>query len=72
MDEPKVEEVLRNVYDLYENPDISAKDKASKWLAEFQKSVSDDNCHAKDFFKVFFLLLDFLLEDSGSTVAAEE
>lgn len=40
MDEPKVEEVLRHIYDLYENPDVSTKDKASKWLAEFQKSVS--------------------------------
>lgn len=40
MEEPKIEEVLKNIYDLYENPDISIKDKASAWLAEFQKSVS--------------------------------
>lgn len=40
MEEPKVEEVLRNIYDLYENPDNSAKEKASKWLDAFQKSVS--------------------------------
>lgn len=40
MDEPKVEEVLRNIYDLYDNPDLSAKEKAGKWLECFQKSVS--------------------------------
>lgn len=40
MNEPTVEEVLRYIYDLYDNPDISSKDRASKWLIEFQKSVS--------------------------------
>lgn len=40
MDEPKVEDVLRYVYDMYDNPDISGKTKASKWLENFQKSVS--------------------------------
>ncbi len=32
--------VLKYVYDMYSNPDGSVKDKASKWLADFQKSVS--------------------------------
>lgn len=41
MEEPKVEDVLRYVYDMYDNPDNSAKTKASKWLADFQKSVSN-------------------------------
>lgn len=42
MEEPNIEDVLRNIYDLYENPDVSAKEKASTWLAEFQKSVSEN------------------------------
>jgi transportin-3 len=51
MEEPKTEEVLRNIYDLYENPDPASKEKASAWLAEFQKSVSVKfNKHAKRFF----------------------
>lgn len=41
MDEPNVEEVLRYIYDLYDNPDNSSKDRASKWLTEFQKSVGN-------------------------------
>lgn len=41
MEEPRAEEVLRNIYDLYENPDISVKETASKWLEAFQKSVSN-------------------------------
>lgn len=40
MEEPKIEDLLKNIYDLYENPDISTKEKASTWLSEFQKSVS--------------------------------
>lgn len=54
MDEPKVEEVLRHIYDMYENQDVSAKDKTSAWLSEFQKSVSLKICqHAKYFFHQF-------------------
>lgn len=59
MEEPKVEEVLKNIYDLYENPDISGKEKASTWLAEFQKSVSvkkDANSHNKFFLSTLFTL----------------
>lgn len=40
MEEPKIEDVLRNIHDLYVNPDTVAKEKASKWLEQFQKSVS--------------------------------
>jgi hypothetical protein len=40
MEEVKIEEVYRNIYDLYDNPDTSSKEKASKWLDLFQKSVS--------------------------------
>lgn len=39
MEEPKIEDVLRNIHDLYVNPDTAAKEKASKWLEQFQKSV---------------------------------
>jgi hypothetical protein len=39
MEEPKIELVLKNIYDLYENPDISAKEQASEWLNNFQTSV---------------------------------
>ena len=38
--EPSILEVMTNIQNLYNNPDTTAKDKASKWLAEFQKSVS--------------------------------
>jgi hypothetical protein len=40
MEDIKIEEVYRNIYDLYDNPDTSSKEKASKWLEGFQKSVS--------------------------------
>lgn len=39
MEEPSLQEVMTNIHNLYNNPDTTAKDKASKWLAEFQKSV---------------------------------
>lgn len=39
MEEPKAEQVLKYIYDLYENPDLSAKEHASSWLNDFQKSV---------------------------------
>lgn len=41
MEEPKVEEVLRNIYELYGNQTIrtSEQEKAAKWLDGFQKSV---------------------------------
>lgn len=48
MEEPKIEDVLKNIYDLYSNPDISKKDGASKYLAKLQDSVRN-----------FFLLLCF-------------
>lgn len=38
---PSIEEVLRGVHALYDNPDLKEKDKASLWLAELQKSVSE-------------------------------
>lgn len=40
MEEPNLDVVLKNIYDLYNNPDTVEKEKASKWLAELQKSVS--------------------------------
>lgn len=43
MDVPKIEDVLRNIYDLYQNPDVTTKEKASTWLDKFQKSVSGEN-----------------------------
>lgn len=46
MEKPTVDQVLKSIYDLYENPDLSAKEQASGWLNEFQKSVS---------FQLFFL-----------------
>lgn len=47
MEKPTVDQVLKSIYDLYENPDLSAKEQASGWLNEFQKSVS---------FQLFFSL----------------
>lgn len=43
MEEPKIEDVLKNIHDLYVNPDTDAKERASKWLEQFQKSVSACN-----------------------------
>lgn len=43
MEEPKIEEVLKNIYDLYSSPDCSKKEEASKYLAQFQKSVRFHN-----------------------------
>jgi transportin-3 len=40
MDIASTESVLHNIYVLYNNPDKVEKEKASKWLEEFQKSVS--------------------------------
>lgn len=39
-EEPKIEDVLKNIYDLYGNPDVSKKEGASKYLAKLQDSVS--------------------------------
>jgi len=39
-----VQAVLDQVYRLYFNPDVSLKEKASKWLEEFQSSVSEMCC----------------------------
>lgn len=47
MEKPTVEQVLKASYDLYDNPDVSAKERASSWLNDFQKSVN---------FQVFFSL----------------
>lgn len=38
-EEPKIEDVLKNIYDLYGNPDVSKKEGASKYLATLQDSV---------------------------------
>lgn len=70
MEEPKIEDVLRNIHDLYVNPDTVAKEKASKWLEQFQKSVS-----AQGFVIIFPLIpifLDLLVEVGRSIVAAKE
>ena len=39
-EEQKIEDVLKNIYDLYGNPDVSKKEGASKYLATLQDSVS--------------------------------
>lgn len=39
-EEPKIEDVLKNIYDLYGNSDCSKKEGASKYLAKLQDSVS--------------------------------
>ncbi|XP_055614222.1 transportin-3 isoform X2 [Uranotaenia lowii] len=39
MDHPTAEAVLQGVYTLYNNPNKQEKEKASKWLEEFQKSI---------------------------------
>lgn len=38
-EEPKIEDVLKNIYDLYGNPDVSKKEGASKYLAKLQDSI---------------------------------
>lgn len=38
-EEPKIEDVLKKIYDLYCNPDITKKEPASKYLAQLQDSV---------------------------------
>lgn len=40
MEHPTAEAVLQGVYTLYNNPNKQEKEKASRWLEEFQKSVS--------------------------------
>ena len=40
MEIASAENVLHFIYVLYNNPDKVEKEKASKWLEEFQKSVS--------------------------------
>jgi hypothetical protein len=40
MEEPKIEDVLKNIYDLYINQDVSRKEESSKYLAKLQDSVS--------------------------------
>jgi transportin-3 len=39
MESPSTEAVLKEVYALYNNPDSTEKEKASKWLEQFQKSI---------------------------------
>lgn len=41
MEEPKAEIVLKYIFDLYDNPDVLAKEQASEWLNNFQKSVNN-------------------------------
>lgn len=72
MDEPKLEEVLRYIYDLYDNPDISSKEKASKWLTEFQKSVNIRSAFYKTSEKYeIFCFLDFFMECGRSASSAK-
>ena len=40
MEPPTAEAVLQGVFTLYNDPNNVEKEKASKWLEEFQKSVS--------------------------------
>lgn len=40
---PTTEQILQGVHALYNSSDLTEKDKASKWLAELQKSVSFNN-----------------------------
>lgn len=39
---PSTDTVYQSVYALYNNPDTSEKEKASKWLDSLQKSVSEN------------------------------
>lgn len=39
---PTTDTVYQSVYALYNNPDTSEKEKASKWLDSLQKSVSEN------------------------------
>uniref|UniRef100_A0A1Q3F9K1 Transportin-3 n=1 Tax=Culex tarsalis TaxID=7177 RepID=A0A1Q3F9K1_CULTA len=39
MEQPTAEAVLQGVYTLYNNPNKQEKEKASRWLEEFQKSI---------------------------------
>ncbi len=41
MNEPKIEDVLSNIYNLYSGDDVGKKEESSKYLSELQSSVSD-------------------------------
>lgn len=42
--EPSLEAVGQALHALYNNPDVSGKEKASVWLGELQRSVSQHPC----------------------------
>ena len=42
--EPSLETVGQALHALYNNPDVSGKEKASVWLGELQRSVSQFSC----------------------------
>lgn len=42
--EPSLETVGQALHALYNNPDVSGKEKASVWLGELQRSVSQHPC----------------------------
>lgn len=71
MEEPKIEDVLRNIYDLYQNPDVTTKEKASTWLDKFQKSVSDLKFNAQ-IIKKTFSFKDLFVESRRRAFAAEK
>ena len=72
-DEPQIDEVLKNIYDLYCNPDISKKEPASKYLATLQDSVSL-NRHASTSLanqSSSFSFSDTFMENFGSLTSAK-
>lgn len=57
--EPTAETVLLGLKALYHSPDATEKENASKWLEEFQKSVSCWNNYLFIYLKLIILVLSF-------------
>lgn len=57
--EPSLEAVGQALHALYNNPDVSGKEKASVWLGELQRSVSQHPCSRQNctFFCYFSITL---------------
>lgn len=74
MEPPTAEAVLQSVFTLYNNPNKQEKEAASKWLEEFQKSVSMRvlTLGGRKFTSVIlFNSADSFLGNSGSTLTKE-
>ena len=63
--EPSLETVYQALQALYQNPDVSGKERASVWLGELQRSVSRGQLMNSNLVSDI-LAMSFVIEDKAS------